>query len=106
MTLWQSGYARVCKTRLPQFDSGKSLHNKLQSCRTEVNYNMKIKEVIEALTILDKYEPSSKIKVHYDNPISCFDDDLLVDVDPATVSAEDRNRLDALGWLISRESLF
>lgn len=50
-----------------------------------------MKDLIEALTILAKYTDST-------HPTSCDHDVLRVSVDPALVSAEDKARLDELGF--------
>jgi hypothetical protein len=54
-------------------------------------------DLIEALTILLKYG-------NHHNPTHCEHDELtIVDIDPEVVSAEDKARLDALGFFVSVE---
>ena len=50
-----------------------------------------MKDLIEALTIFAKYTDD-------EHPTCCEHDELYVLVDPAKVTAEDRVRLDALGF--------
>ena len=50
-----------------------------------------MKDLIEALTIFAKYTDAAY-------PTCCEHDELYVLVDPAVVTAEDRVRLDALGF--------
>jgi tRNA pseudouridine-54 N-methylase len=54
-------------------------------------------ELIEALTILNKYETAS-------SPTHCEHDVLYVLVDHTKVSEEDKKRLDELGFITSNES--
>jgi hypothetical protein len=55
-------------------------------------------DLIEALTIFRKYADP-------DSPTNCSHDVLWVGVSPELVSAEDRQRLDALGFFPSEENL-
>jgi hypothetical protein len=51
-----------------------------------------VNDLIEALTIFAKYTSAA-------HPTCCEHDELYVLVDPTTVTAEDRVRLDALGFV-------
>ena len=51
-----------------------------------------MKDLLEALTIFAKYTDAAY-------PTCCEHDELYVLVDPAKVTAEDRVRLDALGFV-------
>jgi hypothetical protein len=51
-----------------------------------------VKELLEALTLFAKYTDAR-------HPTCCEHDTLYVLVDPADVSAEDRARLEALGFI-------
>lgn len=54
-----------------------------------------MKDLIEALTILLRYG-------NPEYPIHCEHDELTIcDIDPAHVSAEDKARLKALGFIVS-----
>lgn len=55
-----------------------------------------MKELIEALTILSNYTASKF-------PTNCSHDLLWVDVDPELVSADDKVKLEELGFLVSEE---
>ena len=58
-----------------------------------------MKDLIEALTIFSKYTDEEYVTC-------CEHDVLYVIVDPAIVSAEDKARLNALGFIPSRNDTF
>lgn len=57
-------------------------------------------QLIEALTIFNKYIPDLKW------PTGCGHDTLYIRCDPSDVSGEDIKRLDELGFVVSDEDCF